>query len=313
MKYAIFIYQLLSYTTGFAGLVIAIIIYLKFKTKILKYYIYWLLIFTLTLILYNLDYFHINFLNKNNIYYNNIFFLFLFFLLAGLQFYIFPRLLHLLCNVEFKLLKQIIFILLLLFPLGLFCYPIIVTNNNIERISLYILCFKTITITNLMIQLYIILFLIVNIKKIKIKENRILAKITLITIIISFPIWILEYFWNYNFNNSPRPITTLNLQYFIWNLLCIIIVSKYLFFIPYTSLVIISESFINKYNISQREKQIIDLIIKGHANKEIAYDLKISNITVRNHIHNIYEKTKVQSKIELLNLINNEKVLDRSS
>lgn len=62
----------------------------------------------------------------------------------------------------------------------------------------------------------------------------------------------------------------------------------------------IPKNFIMKYDITEREKEIINQIIKGLTNKEIAYNLDISDKTVKNHIYNIYKKTEVQSRIELL-------------
>ncbi len=57
------------------------------------------------------------------------------------------------------------------------------------------------------------------------------------------------------------------------------------------------------FNISPREKQVLELIIKGFLNKEISYNLRISISTVDFHIHNIYKKLNVQNKIELMNKI----------
>ncbi|MDD4574717.1 MAG: LuxR C-terminal-related transcriptional regulator [Sphaerochaeta sp.] len=38
-------------------------------------------------------------------------------------------------------------------------------------------------------------------------------------------------------------------------------------------------------------------------NKEIAFELGISANTVNNHVANIFSKTKVRSRIDLLNLL----------
>lgn len=65
----------------------------------------------------------------------------------------------------------------------------------------------------------------------------------------------------------------------------------------------ICESFINKYGISPREKEIIELSLGGLSVKEIAAKLYRSFKTVNNHIYNIYKKCRVKSKMELLNLI----------
>ena len=58
-----------------------------------------------------------------------------------------------------------------------------------------------------------------------------------------------------------------------------------------------------RYHITEREAEVIALIKKGLTNKEIAADLNISVNTVNNHIANIFSKTGVRSRIDLLNLL----------
>lgn len=53
---------------------------------------------------------------------------------------------------------------------------------------------------------------------------------------------------------------------------------------------------IQQYNITNREREIIDLIVKGCSNTEIGNKLYISPKTVRNHIYNIYQKTGVNNR-----------------
>ncbi len=57
------------------------------------------------------------------------------------------------------------------------------------------------------------------------------------------------------------------------------------------------------YKISVREKEILDWLSKGLLYKEIADKLSISTGTVRQHIHNIYEKLHVQNRTEALNKV----------
>ena len=59
-----------------------------------------------------------------------------------------------------------------------------------------------------------------------------------------------------------------------------------------------------KYHITEREFDVIKLIRKGMTNKEIGYELGISVNTVNNHIANIFQKTGVRSRIDLLNVLN---------
>jgi DNA-binding CsgD family transcriptional regulator len=63
------------------------------------------------------------------------------------------------------------------------------------------------------------------------------------------------------------------------------------------------EGFLERYKLSPREQEILRLILSGDSNKDIEKRLFISGSTVRNHIHNIYQKLEVRSRLELINLI----------
>lgn len=51
-------------------------------------------------------------------------------------------------------------------------------------------------------------------------------------------------------------------------------------------------------SLTEREREIMGLIARGHANRVIAAQLFISEKTVKNHIRNIYEKLGVASRAE---------------
>ena len=68
------------------------------------------------------------------------------------------------------------------------------------------------------------------------------------------------------------------------------------------------EQYLNKYDISQREKEIIFLLLKGKSNKEIEDALFIAMGTVKNHIYSIYQKIGVKNRAQLLTLFKNLQV-----
>lgn len=51
-------------------------------------------------------------------------------------------------------------------------------------------------------------------------------------------------------------------------------------------------------HLSPREVEVLDLIVRGLSNKEIAYDLKISEETAKNHIKHIFEKLGVRDRTQ---------------
>jgi DNA-binding CsgD family transcriptional regulator len=59
---------------------------------------------------------------------------------------------------------------------------------------------------------------------------------------------------------------------------------------------------LDRYGITAREREILGLICAGRTNQEIADRLFISLATVKDHNHNIFRKTGVRNRVELVNL-----------
>ena len=51
--------------------------------------------------------------------------------------------------------------------------------------------------------------------------------------------------------------------------------------------------------LTNREREIVDLIAEGLSNKEIAVHLHIATQTVKSHVHNILEKLTLSSRLEI--------------
>ena len=96
-----------------------------------------------------------------------------------------------------------------------------------------------------------------------------------------------------------------NLFYFSINIVSLVFAAKYFFRKVPSNIerVGIGEGFVTKYGITAREKDVIELLLGGYAIKQIASELDCSFKTVNNHIYNIYRKTGVTSKMELLNCV----------
>jgi DNA-binding CsgD family transcriptional regulator len=62
----------------------------------------------------------------------------------------------------------------------------------------------------------------------------------------------------------------------------------------------LSEAFVSRYGITEREREIILKVIQGKSNADIAGELFISLATVKTHLHNIYRKIDVDSRYDLL-------------
>jgi DNA-binding NarL/FixJ family response regulator len=51
--------------------------------------------------------------------------------------------------------------------------------------------------------------------------------------------------------------------------------------------------------MTEREKEVIALIVEGMSNKQIGDNLSIATFTVKSHVHNILEKLALQSRLQI--------------
>ena len=62
--------------------------------------------------------------------------------------------------------------------------------------------------------------------------------------------------------------------------------------------------------LTQRERQVFDLIVRGKINKQIAYELGTTERTVKAHRHQVMEKMQVHSLAELVSIAERLGILD---
>ncbi|MDP3150836.1 MAG: response regulator transcription factor [Ignavibacteria bacterium] len=58
---------------------------------------------------------------------------------------------------------------------------------------------------------------------------------------------------------------------------------------------------VESVRMTKRERQVIELIADGFANKEIAQKLHLSTYTIKSHVHNILEKLSLHTRIQVAN------------
>lgn len=58
-------------------------------------------------------------------------------------------------------------------------------------------------------------------------------------------------------------------------------------------------AWVEEVRLTQRERQIVDLIAEGLSNKDIAMRLNIAVHTVKSHVHNVLEKLELRTRLEL--------------
>ncbi len=58
---------------------------------------------------------------------------------------------------------------------------------------------------------------------------------------------------------------------------------------------------VESIRMTKRERQVIELIADGFANKEIAQKLHLSTYTIKSHVHNILEKLSLHTRVQVAN------------
>jgi DNA-binding CsgD family transcriptional regulator len=58
----------------------------------------------------------------------------------------------------------------------------------------------------------------------------------------------------------------------------------------------------SEFNLTNRETEILELLLKGKSIKEISQDIYISESTVQKHIYSVYKKLKIKNRMQLLNI-----------
>jgi DNA-binding CsgD family transcriptional regulator len=66
----------------------------------------------------------------------------------------------------------------------------------------------------------------------------------------------------------------------------------------------LTASCIGYYNLTGRETEIIEMLVRGMTNQELADSLFISKKTVENHLYSIYQKMDVKNRMHLLQILN---------
>ena len=62
-------------------------------------------------------------------------------------------------------------------------------------------------------------------------------------------------------------------------------------------------------SLTPRERQVVDMVVRGLRTKVVAFELGVSYGTAKLHLHNAYTKLGISSRIELLHWKQRQPVL----
>lgn len=314
-NYILLILYLIAFIIGFSTIFYSVIYYIIERITWLKYYIVFLFLFGFLLLIRAiklLSFLAIPLFLSNSIF--NILYYFTLSVSMSLILYFIPAFLYRFLNLKWKVKENVLYLILSVIFFVLSILGIILNFNFyiVANIIFYLLI------------LYLLILGFINYKNIKDEMMKLIVKILGLITISIYPIMVYQLI---TINKSSLDIgsidITLVLFYIWWNLVMLGFLLWYFINIIKNKNMFVNESLNNNsndsknienenneikkelkeeiINLTKREKQILSYLLSGKTNKEVALILDISLNTVNNHVANIYDKSGVKNRVELVN------------
>ncbi|MCZ9838304.1 helix-turn-helix transcriptional regulator [Brachyspira hyodysenteriae] len=308
LGYILLIAYLFGFIIGFSTILFSIIYYIIERVAWLKYYIVFLFTFAFLLLIRAiklLSFLTIPYFMSNNIF--NTLYFFSFSVAMSLMLYFIPAFLYRFLNINWNFKQNIVYISLSIIHFILSILGILITFD------IYI-------ISSIIFYISIIVIFVIgaiNYKSIKDKTMKLIVKILGLITIIIYPVLMYQLIlYRMEVADIGFMDITLLLFYIWWNLVMLGYLSWYFINIVNNKMSntsnmknnMIDNSKIENesgkeidINLTRREKEILSYLLDGKTNKEVSLILSISLNTVNNHVANIYEKSGVKNRVELVN------------
>ncbi|MEI0608857.1 LuxR C-terminal-related transcriptional regulator [Brachyspira pilosicoli] len=310
-NYLLLIFYLLSFVIGFSTIFYSIVYYIIERVLWLKYYIIFLFTFGILIFIRTIRL--ITLLTLPSFTSNNIFNMLYFFILTlamALMLYFIPAFLYRFLKIKWSIKTNLSYLILSVFYFVLSIIGIL-TSFNIYILSSMIFYISI---------FYLLVIGFLNYKNIEDKTIKFIVKVLGIITILIYPVLIYQLIiYRKDFMNINSIDVTLMLFYTWWNLVMLGYLLWYFISMIKSNNNRISDSLcekndesdnnikleekieVNDFNLTKREKQILSYLLSGKTNKEISLIFDISLNTVNNHVANIYYKSGVKNRVELVN------------
>lgn len=308
MKHFIFLFYIISFLSGFSFFILASLAYSKSRNTLLRYYIFLVLSLSVIIIEQTITTYKLVNIFDNNylkgvlriISYINI----------GFLIYILPLFIHQFTGKRISEHKKLVFLVLSIIPVVSIILYFCLQYKSLINTCINVELFATIA--------YTLLFAIKNMKKEEEKEIRMIMKSILFTTMVFFPFMFLDTkssqiplladLFPYGLLSVPAFYLTINSLSMNFG------IKYYSRFNSYVSPKAVTNNkdtlkiqmdscLLSNYKITNRESEVIMLLIKGYSYSNISEELFISISTAKTHVYNIYQKTGVKNKVELINLV----------
>ena len=312
LGYGLLLAYLFGFIIGFSAILFSIIYYIIERVAWLKYYIVFLFTFAFLLFIRAIKL--LSFLTVPSFMSGNIFntlYFFSFSVAMSLMLYFIPAFLYRFLNVKWTFKENIIYIIVSV------THFVLSILGILTRFDIYI-------ISSIIFYVSIIVIFVIgvlNYKRIEDKTIKFIVKILGIITIIIYPVLIYQLIvYRREAADIGSMDITLVLFYIWWNLVMLGYLSWYFISIVKSKNIFNSsntksdnntidesnkntniENVEDSVNLTRREREILSYLLDGKTNKEVSLILDISLNTVNNHVANIYEKSGVKNRVELVN------------
>lgn len=294
--------NIITFTILVSSLSSSFHIYIKNRCAWIKFYLLTQSGFILWLALYTYDYFSFIYISHENPVPESRIVAFLVLLFSGFTIYVYSLFLINITGEKRNLITRVVSVAVPLLFLGtglLFIFQNKPVLENYLHVSFYLVL--------LLYSFYGVL----HWKTLTHDPVRSWGFTFIILTLVAAPLVFFEYYLFHfsltGLNYFPDGAFTLPLYCLTWGLWMIIKNSSLLDTDNVERTESIPADFITKHNITEREREILTLLITGNSNVDIASRLFISLRTVDTHIYNIYKKCGARNRIGLLKEIDSHR------
>lgn len=291
MNAAILIFSCFCFAAGFSGFVLSILLFLKYRNNILLLYAVFIGAWSLNLFIIRiLDILQLQFWDIQEmdslvtaILAHGSWGIFTFFLILLLT-KISEKRLH--RGLREGLIFSSLFLMI----------PVEVVLPQIQTIS--ILQYAQ-TLVHFAILYYAAFLLKKRVSSINKKKIRDTYKKMVNLLLILYPLLFIDLI-PFVLSRFPFGLGIYPLFYFLVNLFSLSFLSNFIYFPKLRRKEEKGQVELNLYSLTVREREIAELLLNGKSYKEISEKLFIAHETVKTHVSNIYHKTQVSNKMELV-------------
>ncbi len=305
MEHLRFVINIFAFGSGFIAISLISLVYLKTYQRLLKYFLLWLTVLGL-FVLQKAIIYYAGTTVIIELWYSRLLLILFSFSVVSLFIYFFLYLLFLIFESTTLKIKYNLYLSLSAVPVLLSVVIIILPLSTHKTFALAEISLIAIEIFLSLVYIFVIYKLKKSLKLISDIITRRLVNVGFIIFSVFIPIFIILNLYKLSNINESTVIEYIYFPLFFITFSIISAIFSIKFLLEENNEVVeisVSEEFMKDFNITERERDIILLIMDGLSNDEIASRLAITPGTVKVYNNKIFQKTEVKNRTSLVKLI----------